>query len=95
MELQDLKIIADLPQRLFGYGIILHFFLITLKKKSQAGQLVHAYNAIVEAVEAEESGVHDHSLGYIANSKSAWTICDPATNDSQKLHRSFLILGKV
>lgn len=56
---------------------------------------MHAYNAIVEAVEAEESGVHDHSLGYIANSKSAWTICDPATNDSQKLHRSFLILGKV
>lgn len=56
---------------------------------------MHAYNAIVEVVEAEESGVHDHSLGYIANSKSAWTICDPATNDSQKLHRSFLILGKV
>lgn len=66
-KLSDIKIIVDSPsiKRLFGYGIILYFDffpLITLKNITEAGQVVHAYNASVWEVEAEESGVQDHSV---------------------------------
>lgn len=88
LRLQDKKIIVDPPliRRLFGYGIILHFhfFLIILKKVTEAEQVVHACNASVWEVKAEESGVQDHSV--LHSQLRLWTTCDPTqtTTVSQK-----------
>lgn len=45
----------------------------------EAEQVVHAYNASVWEVKAEESGVQDHSV--LHSQFKLWTTCDPTSNN--------------